>query len=387
MNIKMKFIFMSIIVLGLIVNTASFLDVAFAEKPDKEAAKAQRDEAKAQREDNKKDIQEFNDSVVITLGGTSSTTSTTEKVPICHIPPGNPGNAHTITIGSPAIRAHLAHGDDIDDPSCDSVDIKEFRDGTVVTSSSTTTICHIPPGNPGNAHTITIGNPAARAHFANHNDTGGPCGPGDYEGLEDYKAKKESRLAEGSSQKELKALERAEKLIEKLEQQINNLEKRLQQLLEKYESGEYYGNISTADAVTNSYVISFEGIALSIYDESVTTEMSGELFMENQVTTSNTSKFKILYGEVIVGNDIYDVVFGKARLSPSGPSGEEDSLVILLQTIDSEENDNTIKITLGFNAPLEGEFGSPPEEFEILDNSKVSGQWILEGSGQLSLKP
>ncbi len=54
--------------------------------------------------------------------------------------------------------------------------------------------------------------------------------------------------------------------------------------------------------------------------------------------------------------------------------------------MDSEENDNTIKITLGFNSPLEGEFGSQAEEFEILDNSKVSGQWNLEGSGQLSLE-
>ncbi|MCH7758689.1 MAG: hypothetical protein IIA19_09515, partial [Thaumarchaeota archaeon] len=182
------------------------------------------------------------------------------------------------------------------------------------------------------------------------------------------------------------ALERAEKLIEKLEQQVGNLEKRLQNLIGKYESGEYYGNISTADAVTNSYGISFVGTATSIYDETVTTKMSGELFMENQVTKSNTSKFKITSGKIMVGDDEYDVVFGKARASSSGLSGDEYSLVIVLQTIDSEENDNTIKITLGFNSPLEGEFGSPAEEFEILDNSKVSGQWILDGSGQLSLE-
>jgi len=321
MNIKIKFIFMSIIVLGLIVNTASFSDIAFADKPDKEAAKDAREAAKNAREaakNAKADILEFGNGVVLY---TSSTTI------ICHIPPGNPGNAHTITIGSPAVNAHLAHGDDIEDPSCESVV------------------------------------------------------------WEDHKAEKEVRLAEGSSQKESNALERAERLIEKLEQQITDLEERLQSLLEKYESGEYYGNISTADVVTNSYVISFKGTALSIYDDSVEAEMTGELFMENQVTTSDTSKFKILYGEVIVGNDIYDVAFGKARLSSSGPSGEEDSLVIVLQTIDSEENDNTIKITLGFNSSLEGEFGSPAEEFEILDNSKVSGQWILDGSGQLSLGP
>src|SRR5687768_9394498 len=33
------------------------------------------------------------------------------KVTICHIPPGNPDNAHTITVGAPAVPAHLAHGD------------------------------------------------------------------------------------------------------------------------------------------------------------------------------------------------------------------------------------------------------------------------------------
>jgi hypothetical protein len=35
------------------------------------------------------------------------------KVDVCHIPPGNPENAHTITVGSPAVAAHLAHGDAI----------------------------------------------------------------------------------------------------------------------------------------------------------------------------------------------------------------------------------------------------------------------------------
>ena len=322
---------MSIIVLGLIVNTASFSDLAFAEKPDKEAAKEAREAAKEAREAAKE-------------------------------------------------ARESAKGD--------KADILEFGNGVVLYTSSTTTICHAPPGNPGNAHTITIGKPAVRAHFANHaGDTPGPCGPPNLEVLEENQAKKESRLAEGSSQKESKALERAERLIEKLQQQIDNLEKRLQSLLEKYESGEYYGNISTADAVTNTYVISLEGIALSIYDETVTTEMSGQLFMENQVTTPNTSKFKILSGEFLIGGEIFDVAFGKARLSSSGPSGEENSLVIVLQTIDSEENDNTIKITLGFNSPLEGEFGSPAEDFEILDNSKVSGQWVLDGSGKLFLEP
>lgn len=40
------------------------------------------------------------------------------------------------------------------------------------------TICHIPPGNPDNAHTIIVSENAAQAHFA-HGDEEGECGIGD----------------------------------------------------------------------------------------------------------------------------------------------------------------------------------------------------------------
>jgi len=37
-----------------------------------------------------------------------------EKVTICHIPPGNPDNAHSITISVSALQTHLdQHGDSI----------------------------------------------------------------------------------------------------------------------------------------------------------------------------------------------------------------------------------------------------------------------------------
>jgi hypothetical protein len=32
---------------------------------------------------------------------------------ICHIPPGNPENAHTLTVGAAAVSAHLGHGDSL----------------------------------------------------------------------------------------------------------------------------------------------------------------------------------------------------------------------------------------------------------------------------------
>jgi hypothetical protein len=34
-----------------------------------------------------------------------------QKQVICHTPPGNPANAHTLTLPEPAIQAHLRHGD------------------------------------------------------------------------------------------------------------------------------------------------------------------------------------------------------------------------------------------------------------------------------------
>ena len=33
------------------------------------------------------------------------------KVEVCHFPPGNPDNFHTITISEKALSTHLAHGD------------------------------------------------------------------------------------------------------------------------------------------------------------------------------------------------------------------------------------------------------------------------------------
>ena len=33
------------------------------------------------------------------------------KTEVCHIPPGNPANWHTIVVGNPAVQAHLDHGD------------------------------------------------------------------------------------------------------------------------------------------------------------------------------------------------------------------------------------------------------------------------------------
>jgi hypothetical protein len=35
------------------------------------------------------------------------------KVDVCHVPRGNPGKAHTISVGASAVPAHLKHGDSL----------------------------------------------------------------------------------------------------------------------------------------------------------------------------------------------------------------------------------------------------------------------------------
>jgi hypothetical protein len=106
------------------------------------------------------------------------------KTTICHMPPGNPANAHTLSIGDAAVPAHLAHGDKLG--RCEDLkpqkpcpdkeipgksDHKAFGFGFHETK---VLVCHIPPGNPANAHTISVGLSAVKAHLA-HGDRLGAC--------------------------------------------------------------------------------------------------------------------------------------------------------------------------------------------------------------------
>lgn len=74
----------------------------------------------------------------------TGTASTSGQVMICHRPPGNPANANTITVGAPALRAHLAHGDTVG--ACGSTTTPPPADttapvisGLIATSTASTT--------------------------------------------------------------------------------------------------------------------------------------------------------------------------------------------------------------------------------------------------------
>lgn len=107
-----------------------------------------------------------------------------ELVTICHVPPGNPGNAHEITVANPAvIQAHLNHGDYLGEceGSDDSDEDSEDNDGGPDDdcddddcNDDKVLVCHIPPGNPENAHEILVSANAVPALLA-HGDILGEC--------------------------------------------------------------------------------------------------------------------------------------------------------------------------------------------------------------------
>jgi hypothetical protein len=110
------------------------------------------------------------------------------KVQICHIPPGNPENAHEIYVGEPSVEAHLAHGDklgtcEVSNPGGNPIVAEKPASGNLYdnyrcgNNDKKVLICHIPPGNPENAHEICVGEPSVDAHLA-HGDVLGSCPTG-----------------------------------------------------------------------------------------------------------------------------------------------------------------------------------------------------------------
>jgi hypothetical protein len=60
-----------------------------------------------------------------------------KKVVLCHVPPGNPANARTLSVGEAAIGAHLAHGDQLGEcPTGCQQNAAACDDGNACTSDS-----------------------------------------------------------------------------------------------------------------------------------------------------------------------------------------------------------------------------------------------------------
>ena len=181
---------------------------------------------------------------------------------------------------------------------------------------------------------------------------------------------------------ENKAKENAEETILQLQQKIDQLEERLQNLLDKFETGEYFGTVINADTTPDAYSVSFDGLATSL-DDDLVADMDGDIYLESITTGTDSFKLRITGGEILIGDTFYDFVFGKARISSSD---DGTSMVILGQVMDDQGNVNTIRLTLDATTAFTSDFGSEPFSFEIdPSRSKIAKQWTLDASGDFSL--
>ena len=192
----------------------------------------------------------------------------------------------------------------------------------------------------------------------------------------------ELRTSEKIIKHENKAQENADQIILQLQQKIDQLEQRLQNLLDIFETGEYFGTITNADTVPDSYSIAFTGFATSLNDDSLVSDVDGDIYMESITTGSDSFKLRITGGEILIGDTFYDFVFGKARLSSSD---ENTTMIILGQVMDDQGNVNTIRLTLDTASALTDNFGTEPVSFDIdSSRSKIAKQWSFDATGDFA---
>ncbi len=198
--------------------------------------------------------------------------------------------------------------------------------------------------------------------------------------LDEKFAEKQIKLIE----KEKLSEERASQLIAEFEKKIQEMGQRLEKLLQKLEDGKYYGPINDVDPTPTSYTISINGVASQVSNPTNIVSLDGTIFLENLSTKNNFKKFSVTGGELFLGDEIiYDMVFGKARLSSSGHGGEKDSMVVIAQVTDGSE-----VRTLKMNLNLSDSFDSQTELLDVKvlhPRSKIASEWLLSAQGTISL--
>ncbi len=285
--------------------------------------------------------------------------------------------------------------------------VTEFGDSVEIdfSSKSGVTLCHYPPGNPSNAKTLTVGAPAARAHYAHGDTIGVSCGENIELDLEerDYKlAKKYAKLEELRSKFTQKQIEIAQKFSDKLEKltakYAEKEAKRAAKLLEKVESGEYYKGFIKEDAQLRAFVLTFtndleddlvyfEGEAIG--QSSEISKFSGSITLITSSSTDirGTTKFIVEKCDLSNGNISYYCEYGKARTTSSGLGGEKDSLVIIATLgSDDQEKRTGLKLSISTDEYIRAlEEGS----FQVTvhsPQSKITHEWFLGGEGTMTVK-
>jgi len=309
-----------------------------------------------------------------------------EKVTLCH------NDKNTIKISANAVDAHLNHGDklgpcDNNVTEFDEEDDSDEEDEIEIKVKVKGDVAKVKVKFDGDKHKFLVTSDTSEDAIATAILNQLPGFTLDeseimeiWEFEEDEKDEGEPTSHTTTEFDAYEAEQNSQDLYADLQQKINELEERIQALLEKYESGEYYGNVPEVDSEIMSYTISFTGDAISHDDDSVSS-VDGIIYIDSLMTNSNTSKYTVTGGEISIDDVFYDFIFGKVRVSPSG------NVVLIGQVMnwaDEDDDSSTIKLIIQSDVPLEGGFGLESLNIEILPQSKIAGQWYLSGSGTIS---
>ena len=300
-----------------------------------------------------------------------------DKVTLCH------KNRNTITISENAVDAHLTHGDELG--SCDKNETRYDDDEDYDEDESKKTKQEKLAEKLDKTQE-KLDKKQAKAEEKRA------------EKLAKHEAKllkAETRLAEKISELEEKLTEkahlseeRANKILEKIAKETDKTDDRVQKLIDKFQSGKYFGENKNTDKEIKSFTLSFEGTAVEIGDKSTTESLSGEIYLENLLTGSHSKKFRVTGGSISIAEgtdnaEVFDVIFGKARLSSSGQGGEKDSMILIAQTSNGVDI-RTLKLSINLSEEFDSETESV--DIEILSpRSKIASEWFLGGLGSMGL--
>jgi len=293
-------------------------------------------------------------------------------------------------------------------------------------------ICHIPKGNPSNAHTISVGEPAGKAHLS-HGDLEGACGydlestidkweekySKKLEKLEEKRAKLEQkqielaqkyaeklgkleseyadkqsiltekqtlkleRLSEKFEELEADYKQKSEKLLEKLNQKFNQLDERSQKLVEKFNSGEYFGESDITEDEIHEIVLRFDSLMGESFIDSSTSNFVVDITLEaSSNISSGHQKFKVT-GCQIIGDEVsYHCVFGKARTISLGTGNNNGLDIVAFLEDDNSEATSSLRAHV---IPLDSSaIWLQEDTTEVTMNAKISLQWTLSGDGTLT---
>ena len=161
---------------------------------------------------------------------------------------------------------------------------------------------------------------------------------------------------------------------------------RTQKILDRINNGDYLGKkIGSSESIENFELVFDSVTATAISDKTKTSNFSGSMSFSTYDKGKSNLKLELQECQISVDDIPYNCGFGKARSISSGDSTSKNSLIILAFLEDDviEEVHSTLKIFLDTDIPI-NEIDDSTQVSILGPQSKISGMWILDGTGTLT---